>query len=451
VTLIVWNWNTVQGAAGYKWGTTSNFSEAMEMGTSTSHLESGLSCNTNYTRYVWAYGPCGISDAAVLIQSTAVDPPQNPTAGNHAPGPFQVEWHWFPVSAATGYKWSKNNDYQNATDVGIATMFLETGLDCNTNYTRYIWAYNNCGQSAAVSLVQTTSLYPPAAPVADGHTSGPFEINWAWDPVEAAEGYKWNTSNNLTGAQDLGNETSFTETGLSCNTGYTRYVWAYNSCGTSISTSLTQSTSLYPPAQPVAGSHTSTASQIVWNWTPVDGATGYKWNTTNNLANAQDMFANTSKTENGLNCNTSYSRYVWAYSSCGTSEPLTLTYSTSIDTPVPPVAGTHVPTNTQVVWNWNTVAGATGYKWGTSNDYSLAVNVNNATTYTENNLTCGTNYTRYIWAYNACANSNPAVISSTTTTVPPVAPTEGSHVAMSTQITWNWSSVPTATYICGIR
>jgi hypothetical protein len=32
-------------------------------------------------------------------------------------------------------------------------------------------------------------------------------------------------------ATDLGSSTSWTETGFSCSTSYTRYLWAYNSCG----------------------------------------------------------------------------------------------------------------------------------------------------------------------------------------------------------------------------
>jgi hypothetical protein len=65
-----------------------------------------------------------------------------------------------------------------------------------------------------------------------------------------------------------------------------------------------------------------------------------------------------------------------------------------------PAAGTHVPSQTQVVWNWNTVSGATGYKWSTANVYSGAADQGNVLTKTETGLTCNTAYTRYIWAYN---------------------------------------------------
>ena len=32
-------------------------------------------------------------------------------------------------------------------------------------------------------------------------------------------------------------------------------------------------------------------------------------------------------------------------------------------TPTPPVTGTPIASSTQIVWNWNAVTGATGYKW----------------------------------------------------------------------------------------
>jgi hypothetical protein len=444
-TLIIWNWNTVPGVQGYKWNTTNDYSTATDLGSSTSRLESGLSCNTNYTRYVWAYYYCGVSTAAALIQTTALDPPQAPGPGTHEPSSFQVIWHWFSVSGATGYKWNTTNNFNTAEDMGTALTKTETGLNCNTNYTRYIWAYSACGYSAAVDLVQTTSLYPPATPAAGTHVPSPAQVIWNWNSVSGADGYKWNTTNNISTATDLGNVTTYTETGLNCNTSYTRYVWAYSFCGTSSPGSLTQITSLNPPSAPTAGTHTATASQVVWNWNAVSGATGYKWGTTNILANAVDIGNVITKTETGLNCNTSYTRYLWAYSNCGTSTSTSLVKTTGIDTPTTPTAGTHTASNTQVVWNWNAVSGATGYKWGTSNSYANAVDMGTATTWTENNLTCGTNYTRYVWSYNNCANSTSGSLTQTTTSTPPSAPVAATATPSGAQIIWNWNVVTGAT------
>jgi hypothetical protein len=444
-TLIIWNWSPVEGAQGYKWSTTNNYGSAMEMGASTSKIETGLTCNTNYTRYIWAYGDCGVSNAAAIVQTTALDPPQSPGAGTHEPSPAQIIWHWFAVSGATGYKWNTTNDYSTAQDMGTATLKTETGLSCNTNYTRFVWSYSACGNSAAVNLDQTTSLDPPVPPTAAVHAPSPNQVIWNWNPVSGATGYKWNTTNNISTAIDVGLLTTHTETGLSCNTPYIRYIWSYSNCGTSTPASLTQTTSLDPPAAPIAASHTATASQIVWRWNAVSGATGYKWNTTNNYATATDMGVNISRTENGLNCNTAYTRFVWAYSNCGTSTSASLTQTTTIETPPAPASGTHVASNTQVIWNWTAVAGATGYKWNTINDYATAVNMNTSTSYTENNLVCGTTYTRFVWAYNNCANSVSVSLVKTTSSNPPGTPVAASHVPSGNQIVWNWNAAAGAT------
>jgi hypothetical protein len=73
----------------------------------------------------------------------------------------------------------------------------------------------------------------------------------------------------------------------------------------------------------------------------------------------------------------------------------------SVVTVEAPVASTHVPSQTQIVWNWNSVTGATGYKWSTSNNYSSATDMGTALTKTEAGLTCNTACTRFVWAYNA--------------------------------------------------
>jgi len=83
-----------------------------------------------------------------------------------------------------------------------------------------------------------------------------------------------------------------------------------------------------PPSAPTEEIHVSAKTQVEWNWNTVAGATGYKWNTTNNYATATDMGTDTTKTETGLTCETAYTRYAWAYNGCGFSVPVTLTQST---------------------------------------------------------------------------------------------------------------------------
>ena len=82
---------------------------------------------------------------------------ETPAAGIHIPGESQVIWSWTSVSGALGYKWNVTNDYNSAEDMGTGTTRTESGLICGTSYMRYVWAYNNCGRSAALVLTQSTN------------------------------------------------------------------------------------------------------------------------------------------------------------------------------------------------------------------------------------------------------------------------------------------------------
>jgi hypothetical protein len=82
----------------------------------------------------------------------------------------------------------------------------------------------------------------------------------------------------------------------------------------------------------------------------------------------------------------------------------------SCDLPVSPAIGIQGQSNTLIIWNWNAVPIAAGYKWNTTNDYATALNMGTATTKTETGLTMGNSYTRYVWAYNACGYSAPTTL-----------------------------------------
>lgn len=165
VTQITWNWNTVPIALGYKWNTSNNYGTAINMGTATTKKESGLTCQTNYIRYVWAYNDCGQSSALTMTQATLQEPLANsPLPGTHVASDIKIIWNWNPVTGATGYKWSAIDNFSTATNMGTLTTETETGLTCNTGYTRYVWAYDACGNSASAILTQT--MYGPITVVA---------------------------------------------------------------------------------------------------------------------------------------------------------------------------------------------------------------------------------------------------------------------------------------------
>ena len=72
-TWIIWTWNPAPIATGYKWNTTDNYATAIDVGTSTHKIESGLTAGTSYTRYVWAYNACGNSPSVMFTEQTLVN------------------------------------------------------------------------------------------------------------------------------------------------------------------------------------------------------------------------------------------------------------------------------------------------------------------------------------------------------------------------------------------
>jgi uncharacterized protein (TIGR02145 family) len=87
--------------------------------------------------------------------------------------------------------------------------------------------------------------------------------------------------------------------------------------------------------------------------------------------------------------------------------------------PVSPVEGTNTPSETQITWNWNSVNGATGYKFNTANDYAAASDNGMNLFYNLTGLTCNTAYTLYLWSYNSCGNSEAIAMMQSTSCCPP--------------------------------
>ena len=100
------------------------------------------------------------SDGKWVNVSAGCATPNPPPPGIHIPSISQIVWNWTPTPIAQGYKWNTTNDYGSATDMGTSTTKTESGLICNTAYTRYVWAYNICGPSTATTLTQSTSACP---------------------------------------------------------------------------------------------------------------------------------------------------------------------------------------------------------------------------------------------------------------------------------------------------
>jgi hypothetical protein len=99
--------------------------------------------------------------------------PVSPDEGTHIPGLSNITWNWDTVPIAQGYKWNTTNVYSTAEDISSSTTKAETGLIYGTTYTRYVWAYNDCGYSAPGILSQATlSFTCGSSSITTDHVAG---------------------------------------------------------------------------------------------------------------------------------------------------------------------------------------------------------------------------------------------------------------------------------------
>lgn len=163
---------------------------------------------------------------------------------------------------------------------------------------------------------------------------------------------------------------------------------------------------------PTAGTSTATPSSVTWVWTsPTPAPLGYKFNSTNNYSTATDLGNVLSNSETGLSCNTSLTRYIWAYSGCGISSPLNLSKTTA-SAAAAPGSSTATATSTSITWNWLASPGADTYSIIT--DGGTNTNVGNTLSYTETGLNGWTYYTCTVKAVTACGISSGTSINMST-------------------------------------
>ena len=104
--------------------------------------------------------------------------PAAPVGGIHLHATTWIIWVWNPAPIATGYKWNTTDNYSTAIDMGTSTMKIETGFTPGTNYTRYLWAYNVCGNSPSVVFTEQT-LVNCGISFTKTHIAGTVEIGRA--------------------------------------------------------------------------------------------------------------------------------------------------------------------------------------------------------------------------------------------------------------------------------
>ena len=150
----------------------------------------------------------------------------------------------FSVTKVTGttYSWSYSGTGFTINS-GYGTNSINADFSASaTSGTISVTGSNACGSSTA-STLSITLIPSLASPTEDTHTPAMTAISWNWSTVSGATGYQWNTSNTYPGAGiNVVASPTYYQSGLTCGTAYTLFVWAYNSCGYSAVTTLSKTT-----------------------------------------------------------------------------------------------------------------------------------------------------------------------------------------------------------------
>lgn len=266
---------------------------------------------------------------------------------------------------------------------GPSTTFSQTGLTAGTTYFYQVFSFNGSGQSLNYKIITPLSnnaITIPPNPVAvtpGSITSSGFTA--IWNSSASATGYRLDVSSDNFGTFVTGynNKTvtgvSDPVTGLNPNTTYKYRVRAVNASG--ISGNSNEISQITVTATPVAIAATiPLQTGFTANWNAVAGATGYKLDVSDNAGFSSFVtgFSNkdvtaTSSSVTGLNSGVTYYYRVRSYNSAGTS--LNSNSISQITIPSNPLAtAATLPSQTQFTANWNSVAGAIGYRLDVSSD-----------------------------------------------------------------------------------
>jgi hypothetical protein len=392
-TSLNFSWSSVSGATAYKIYRNGTYVSTV---TSTAGVLSGLTISTIYNIQVLssnasADGPL----SAVVPMSTLPSPPTGLTFVNCTAS--VLNFSWTAVAGATGYKIYKNGIYVSTTSATTGSL---SGLTAATAYNIQVSAINVSGEGALCSSVSMSTAPILTAPT--GLTLVSFTgstINFAWQPVAGATGYKLYKNGVFISSVTT---TSGGFSGLAGATSYSVQVSAtYGSlegplCNPTYMS--TPSVNLGTPAW-VTGINT-TASTLKFAWEAVAGATGYR-------IYKNGIFTTTASTNfielSGLTASTTYSIQISA-----TNDSLegALCSPRSMTTAAASLAPTGLTltsaTATSIQFSWSGVTGASGYRIYKNGFFESAVTTTSGYFLS---LVPSTSYNIQVSAYNADGDS----------------------------------------------
>ena len=448
------------------------------------YTDSGLTASTGYTYRVRAYNSVGNSDYSGTASATTQAPPPPPLAPSSlsatAKSSSRIDLSWDDNSDdETGFKVERrlstgsDSDFsQVGTTSANDTTYTDSGLSASTTYVYRVRAYNANGNSGYSGTARaTTKVAVPSAPsslAASARSATSVRLRWK-DNSDNESGFKierkLSTQNNASFSQigtASANDTTYTDSGLSANTGYTYRVRAYNSGGNSgYSATASATTNMALPASPSdlsASARSSSSIRLSWD-DRSDNETGFKIERRLSSGSDSDFrqigTANAgaeSYTDSGLSASTGYTYRVRAYNSAGDSGYSGSASATTRDSlPSAPSSLTATAkSSSRIDLGWkDTSNNESGFKierkvsTQTDANFSQIGTANaGAESYTDSGLSARTGYTYRVRAYNSVGNSSYSGTASATTKAPPPPPDAPSALSAtaksSSQIDLSW-------------
>lgn len=237
-----------------------------------------------------------------------------------------------------------------------------------------------------------------------------------------------NSSDQLTWANIIGAVSDTIKVLPSGNT-YYRATIASGNCNLTYSDTVVVTVNLIPPAPSILTVDSCGSSRLT--------ASAY----------TGTLLWSTAQTLNSITVN-SAGTYTLTQTLNGCTSAVSSAIASPIAIPVTPTTGTHTASQTQIIWNWNTVTGASGYKYNTVNNYTTATDNLSSLSYTQTGLNCNIAYTLYVWAYNACGNSAVATLTRTSSdccSIPDAPTVAGTSTCIGSSVTLT-ASAPGGTY-----
>lgn len=379
---------------------------------------------------------------------------------------FQANWN--AAAGAASYQLDVSSDnfssflsgFNSKPVAGISDVV--TGLLSNAMYQYRVRAVNAAGVTSNSNAI--SQLSAPSVPVATsaslfGQTG--FIANW--NAITEATGYKFDLATDIgftnyaTGYidKDIPSGTNLSITGLVAGTTYYYRVRAYNSAGVSLNSNLITAVTI-PPNPTAIAATSATQNSFAANWNSSLSAASYRLDVSaDNFATYVTGYANktvtgTTDVVTGLSVNTIYKYRVRAVNASGTSGNSNVISQITV-TATPVAIAATVFTQTGFTANWNSVAGATGYKLDVSDNNLFSTFVSGfsnkdvlATNSLVTGLNSGVTYYFRVRSYNSAgASINSNTISQITISSNPLA--KAATSVSQIQFTANWNTVTSAT------